>query len=187
MRDLLGHRGYVFLNGSNTAVISTVEDQPRTYYYAPGTTTAIIAGGAWRPTIESSTLAAFKPGDSHHLTSEDDGLTYIATLGASYRTIDTTLFAAARRHVGGDRPGRQRVHRRRPCVDLRSPRQAAGRAGNSRARGRPRVRRAGPQDAVHWGAQLAVFDPHEVGRQVGRGRARWFNCWPTQQTDRSLP
>jgi hypothetical protein len=57
------------------------------------TTTAIIAGGAWRPIIESSTLAAFKPGDSHHLTSEDDGLTYIATLGANYRTIDTTLFA----------------------------------------------------------------------------------------------
>jgi hypothetical protein len=93
MRDLLDHRGYVFQNGSNTAVISKVEDQPRTYYYAPGTTTAIIAGGSWRPNIESSTLAAMKPGDSRHLTSEDDGLTYVATLGADYRSLQATVFA----------------------------------------------------------------------------------------------
>jgi hypothetical protein len=93
LRDLLGHRGYVFQNGSNTAVISVVADQPRGYYYAPGTTTAIIAGGSWRPNIESSNLAALKPGDSHHLTSEDDGLTYVATLGQDYRSISTTVFA----------------------------------------------------------------------------------------------
>lgn len=93
MRDLLAHRGYVFQNGSNTAVISKVEDQPRGYYYAPGTTTAIIAGGSWRPNIESSNMAVMKPGDARHLTSEDDGLTWIATLGADYRALETKLFA----------------------------------------------------------------------------------------------
>jgi sugar lactone lactonase YvrE len=97
MRDMLAHRGYVLQNGSNTAVISTIENEPRGYYYAPGTTTAIISGGAWRPNIQSSTLAALKPGDSHLLTSEDDGLTYLATLGADYRSLATTLFA----HRGG--------------------------------------------------------------------------------------
>jgi hypothetical protein len=93
MRDMLAHRGYVFQNGSNTAVIRSIQDEPRGYYYAPGTTTAVIAGGSWRPDIQSSTLAPLKPGDSHHLTSEDDGLTYVATLGADYRSLATTLFA----------------------------------------------------------------------------------------------
>jgi sugar lactone lactonase YvrE len=93
MRDMLAHRGYVFENGSNTAVISPVEDEHRGYYYAPGTTTALLAGGTWRPNTESSNLAALKPGDSHHLTSEDDGLTYVATLGADYRTMAATVFA----------------------------------------------------------------------------------------------
>ncbi len=93
MRDMLAHRGYVFENGSNTAVISAVADEHRGYYYAPGTTTAILAGGTWRPNTESSNLAALKPGDSHHLTSEDDGLTYVATLGSDYRSMTTTVFA----------------------------------------------------------------------------------------------
>ncbi len=92
MRDMLAHRGYVFENGSNTAVISAVADEHRGYYYAPGTNTAIIAGGSWRPNIQSSNLAAFKPGDSHHLTSEDDGLTYVAKLD-DYRTLSTSVFA----------------------------------------------------------------------------------------------
>ncbi|MEI6861810.1 MAG: hypothetical protein WCL04_06105, partial [Verrucomicrobiota bacterium] len=92
MRDMLAHRGFIFENGSNTAIISAVADEHRGYYYAPGTTTAIIAGGSWRPNIQSSNLAALKPGDSHHLTSEDDGLTYLAKLD-DYRSLMTSVFA----------------------------------------------------------------------------------------------
>jgi hypothetical protein len=51
-----------------------------------------MAGGTWRPNLQSSQLAAFAPGDSHYLTSEDDGRTWLAKL-ESYRSLTTTAFA----------------------------------------------------------------------------------------------
>ncbi len=81
LNDLMEHRDYVYRQGSNTAVISVVEDARRGYFYAPGTKTAIFAGGTWRPILQSSNLAAFSPGDEHYVTSEDDGKTYRVKLG----------------------------------------------------------------------------------------------------------
>jgi hypothetical protein len=92
MKDLVAHRGYVFRLGSNTAIVTNVPDEHRGYYYAPGTMTAIMAGGTWRPYLQSSQLAAFAPGDSHYVTSEDDGRTYIARL-EDYRDLSATVFA----------------------------------------------------------------------------------------------
>jgi hypothetical protein len=92
MRDMLEHRGYVYRQGSNTAIVSAVTDEHRGYFYAPGTKTAIMAGGTWRPNLQSSTLASFAPGDRHMLTSEDDGRTYSATRGAG-TDLKTTVFA----------------------------------------------------------------------------------------------
>jgi sugar lactone lactonase YvrE len=92
MKDMIEHRGYVFRRGSNTAIVTNVPDEHRGYFYAPGTRTAIMAGGTWRPNLQSSQLAAFAPGDSHYLTSEDDGRTYMAKLD-SYRSLSTTVFA----------------------------------------------------------------------------------------------
>jgi len=86
------HRGYIYRRGSNTAIIGTVIDEPRGYYYAPGTKTAIMAGGTWRPNLQSSRLVAFAPGDSHYLTSEDDGRTYLTKLD-NYRLLSATVFA----------------------------------------------------------------------------------------------
>jgi sugar lactone lactonase YvrE len=80
MKDLMEHRDYVYRMGSNTAVLRVVENAPRGYFYAPGTKTAIMAGGTWRPIPQSSNLAAFSPGQEHYLTSEDDGKTYRAKL-----------------------------------------------------------------------------------------------------------
>jgi hypothetical protein len=82
LKDLMEHRDYVYRQGSNTAVISVVENAPRGYFYAPGTRTAIFAGGTWRPILQSSNLAAFSPGDEHCVTSEDDGKTYRVKLGS---------------------------------------------------------------------------------------------------------
>ncbi len=74
--DLMEHRDYVYRRGSNTAVISVIENAPRAYYYAPGTKTAIKTGGTWRPLVQSSNIGAFSPGDKFYVTSEDDGKTY---------------------------------------------------------------------------------------------------------------
>ncbi len=76
MKDLMEHRDYEYRQGSNTAVIRVVENAQRGYFYAPGTSTAIFAGGTWRPILHSSNLAAFSPGQEHYVTSEDDGKTY---------------------------------------------------------------------------------------------------------------
>jgi hypothetical protein len=92
MKDNIEHRGYNYRRGSNTAYYNVVNDEHRGYFYAPETKTAIMAGGTWRPNLQASQLAAFAVGDSHYLTSEDDGRTYIAKLD-DYKSLSTTVFA----------------------------------------------------------------------------------------------
>ncbi len=90
--DLMEHRDYIYRMGSNTAVISVIENAPRSYYYAPGTKTAVKAGGTWRPLVQSSNMAAFSPGDRFYVTSEDDGKTYHAKLNKN-ETLAYYVFA----------------------------------------------------------------------------------------------
>jgi sugar lactone lactonase YvrE len=89
--DLMEHRDYIYRRGSNTAVVSVIDNAHRGYYYAPGTKTAIMTGGTWRPIVQSSSLAAFLPGDEHYVTSEDDGKTYRVKLNHD-ETLTTSLF-----------------------------------------------------------------------------------------------
>jgi len=91
MQDMMEHRGYVYRPRSNTAVISLVPNEHRGYYYAPDSRTALMAGGTWRPNLQSSQLAAFVPGTSHFLTSEDDGRTYRVTLAPDGK-LSSTVF-----------------------------------------------------------------------------------------------
>jgi sugar lactone lactonase YvrE len=92
LKDLMEHRDYVYRFGSNTAVISVVENAHRGYFYAPGTKTAILAGGTWRPILQSSNLAAVSPGEEQYLTSEDDGKTYCVKLEHDGK-LTTRVFA----------------------------------------------------------------------------------------------
>jgi sugar lactone lactonase YvrE len=92
LNDLMEQRDYVYRQGSNTAVIRVVENARRGYFYAPGTRTAIFAGGTWRPILQSSNLAAFAPGDERYVTSEDDGKTYRAKLSSDEK-LTTSVFA----------------------------------------------------------------------------------------------
>jgi len=92
MQDMMEHRGYVYRQGSNTAIIRPVENEHCGYFYVPGTTTAIMAGGTYRPILQSCQLAAFAPGDQHYLTSEDDARTWRVTLDKDYK-LSVKLFA----------------------------------------------------------------------------------------------
>lgn len=92
MQDMMEHRGYVFRQGSNTAIVRPVENEHRGYFYAPGTSTAIMAGGTYRPILQSCQLAPFAPGDQHYLTSEDDARTWLVTLDKDYK-LSPKLFA----------------------------------------------------------------------------------------------
>lgn len=90
--DLMEHRDYIYRGGSNTAVVSILENSERLYYYAPGTKTAVKAGGTWRPLPQSSNTAAFSPGDKFYVTSEDDGKTYRVKLNQN-ETLTYYVFA----------------------------------------------------------------------------------------------
>ncbi len=91
LSDLLEHRGYVYRRGSNTAILSTIADEHRGYFYARGTNTAIIAGGTWRPILQSSQLAGFAQGEQHFIASEDDARTCSARLKDDGK-LATTVF-----------------------------------------------------------------------------------------------
>ncbi|MGA3028780.1 MAG: glycosyl hydrolase family 28-related protein [Bryobacteraceae bacterium] len=89
---MLQHRGYVYRAGSNTARRSALLAEHRGYFYAPGSNVAIMAGGTWRPLLQSSQLAAFAVGDRHYVVSEDDARTWIAELGDG-EMLTTRVFA----------------------------------------------------------------------------------------------
>lgn len=85
------HRGVVYAPGSNMAIVARVTDQPRDYFYAPGTPVAIMAGGNWLPMLECSQWRVFDIGDEHLAVSEDDDTTYRLKLN-SLRGITATAF-----------------------------------------------------------------------------------------------
>ncbi len=91
MQDMMERRGYVYRPRSNTAIVSHVQNEHRGYYYAPDSRTAIMAGGTWRPNLQTSQLAPFVPGTSQYLTSEDDGRTYRVTLESDGK-LSSTVF-----------------------------------------------------------------------------------------------
>ncbi|MEO8735586.1 MAG: glycosyl hydrolase family 28-related protein [Edaphobacter sp.] len=92
LQRMLDHRGYVFRVGSNTARRSGLLPEHRGYFYAAGSKTAIMAGGTWRPLLQSSQLAPFAPGGQHYLVSEDDARTYTAKREAG-ESLTTHPFA----------------------------------------------------------------------------------------------
>jgi hypothetical protein len=89
---MLEHKGYVYRVGSNTAIRSELIPEHRGYYYAPDSNTAIMAGGTWRPLLQSSQLATFAIGEQHFIVSEDNARTWTGTLGPG-ETLTTHLFA----------------------------------------------------------------------------------------------
>ncbi len=72
----LEHRGVVYAPHSNMATVGVVENQPRSYFYAPGTIGAVMAGGDWRPALQASQWRLFQVGDEHFAVSEDDDAVY---------------------------------------------------------------------------------------------------------------
>ena len=88
---MLAHRGYVFRVGSNTAIRSDLLTEGRQYFYAGGTKTAIMAGGTWRPLLQSSQLVPFAVGARHLIASEDDAQTWRAELLPGEK-LQRTLF-----------------------------------------------------------------------------------------------
>jgi hypothetical protein len=98
---LLGHVGYTYRMGSNTAARSGLEPQERGFYYAPGSTTAVMAGGTWRPLLQSSQLAPFRIGERRLVVSEDDATTWWGTLRSFEAGVKEPLATALFAERGG--------------------------------------------------------------------------------------
>lgn len=76
LRMQLEHRGVVYAPRSNLAITGAVNNQPRSWFYAPGTHNAIMAGGDWLPLLQASQWSLFHLGDEHCAVSEDDDAVY---------------------------------------------------------------------------------------------------------------
>ncbi len=92
MQEYIQHRGYRYRQGSNTSIISVIENEHRGYFYAPDSNVALMAGGTGRPLMQASQMAVVEPGQSFYLTSEDDCRTWLATLDKEFR-VTAKLFA----------------------------------------------------------------------------------------------
>ena len=86
------HRGVIYAPRSNMAIVAVVTNQARSYFYAPGTTNAITAGGNWQPMLQASQWQLFHAGDEHLAVSEDDDAVYRLKLD-SPEHVTATEFA----------------------------------------------------------------------------------------------
>jgi hypothetical protein len=85
-------RGVVYARPSNMAIVAVVKDEARGFFYAPGTTEAIMAGGNWQPMLQASQLRLFHVGDEHLAASEEDDTLYRLRLD-SLEHVTATEFA----------------------------------------------------------------------------------------------
>jgi hypothetical protein len=92
LRRQMEHRGVVYAPRSNMAIVAVVNDEPRSYYYSPGSTNAIMAGGNWQPMLQASQWRLAHIGDEQLAVSEEDDTVYRLKLD-SLEHVTATEFA----------------------------------------------------------------------------------------------
>jgi hypothetical protein len=85
------HRGVVYARPSNMAIIARVTGEPRSFYFAPDTTNAIMAGGNWQPMLQASQWRLFHVGDLQLAASEEDDTLYRLRLDSLEHVTATEL------------------------------------------------------------------------------------------------
>jgi hypothetical protein len=80
VQRMVGHQGYVYAPRSNMAITGMVENEQRSFFYAPGTQTAIMSGGSWKGLLQAIQLSPFQVGESRYGVSEEDDKIYRLTL-----------------------------------------------------------------------------------------------------------
>jgi len=92
LRMQMERRGVVYAGRSNMAISARVTNEPRNFYYGPGSTVAIMAGGNWQPELQASQWGIFRVGDEHLVASEEDDTLYQVKLD-SLQHVTTSEFA----------------------------------------------------------------------------------------------
>jgi hypothetical protein len=105
VQRMVAHEGYVYAPRSNMALIRAVQDEPRSFFYAPGTDVAVMGGGSWKGLLQAVQLAPLKPGESRYGVSEEDDKVYRLTLDSLSHLSATPLFARSGTSVVSDASG----------------------------------------------------------------------------------
>ena len=84
-------RGAVYAPRSNMAIVANVTDEPRDFFYAPGTKTAVMAGGTWQSALQASQWGSIRIGGERLAASEEDDATYRITL-TGLKSLSLTPF-----------------------------------------------------------------------------------------------
>lgn len=105
VQRMVAHEGYVYAPRSNMALMHAVENEPRSFFYAPGTDTAIMAGGSWKGLLQAVQLAAIKVGESRLAASEEDDKVYRLTLDSLSRLTATVFVPRSGTSVVSDTEG----------------------------------------------------------------------------------
>ena len=93
LKQQMERRGVVYARPSNMAIVAVVRDEARGFFYAPGTTDAIMAGGNWQPMLQASQSRLFHVGEEHMAASEEDDTLYRLRLD-SLEHVTVTEFAS---------------------------------------------------------------------------------------------
>lgn len=105
LQRMVAHQGYVYAPRSNMALMHAVENEPRSFFYAPGTDVAVMAGGSWKGLLQAVQLAPLKVGESRYATSEEDDKAYRLTLDSLSSLSATTVFPRSGSSVVSDTAG----------------------------------------------------------------------------------
>jgi hypothetical protein len=76
LKQQMERRGVVYARPSNMAITAVVKDEARGFFFASGTTDAVMAGGNWQPELQASQWRLFHVGDEHLAASEEDDALY---------------------------------------------------------------------------------------------------------------
>lgn len=105
VQRIVSHQGYVYAPRSNMALVSAVENEPRSFFYAPGTDTAIMAGGSWKGLLQAVQLSPWTIGESHLAISEEEDKVYRLTLDSLTNLSAHALFSRSGTSIVTDTAG----------------------------------------------------------------------------------
>ena len=106
---MIDRKGLVYAPRSNMATTGMVENEARSFFYAPGTSTAIMAGGSWKGLLQSVQLSGFRNGESHYAVSEEDDKVYRLTLDSLKALRAEPVLGRSGTSVVADRAGNMYV------------------------------------------------------------------------------
>ncbi|HEY9139013.1 MAG TPA: glycosyl hydrolase family 28-related protein, partial [Terriglobus sp.] len=76
VQRMVSREGVVYAPRSNMAITARTSNEPRDFFYAPGTDVAVMAGGSWKGVLQAAQLAPVHLGGQQLAVSEEDDKVY---------------------------------------------------------------------------------------------------------------